>query len=169
MGGGGIFVNLWNNVLAISVLMYAVLYYGCWLAYRNAKRIHSPFEVYIVLGFLCISIVYPCWQLLGQSWAGKWRLEQNSELCIIFEYNFYYTGLSYLIHKSVIFGIKCVNSSILFLESCEISEVIANYSRPEVFCKKDVLNNFAKFTGKHLCLCLFFDKVAGLTCVGVSL
>ena len=24
-------------------------------------------------------------------------------------------------------------------------------SRPEVFCKKSVLRNFAKFTGKHLC------------------
>ena len=24
-------------------------------------------------------------------------------------------------------------------------------SRPEVFCKKDVLRNFAKFTGKHPC------------------
>ena len=23
-------------------------------------------------------------------------------------------------------------------------------SRPDVFCKKDVLRNFAKFTGKHL-------------------
>ena len=23
---------------------------------------------------------------------------------------------------------------------------------PEVFCKKDVLRNFAKFTGKHPCL-----------------
>ena len=155
--------------MAISVLLHVVLYYGCWLAYRNAKRTHSPFEVHIVLGFLCISIVYPCRQLLGQSWAGKWRLEQNSDLFIIFEYNFYCTGLSYLIHKSAIFGIKCVNFSILFLESCEISEVITNYSRPEVFCKKDVLNNFAKFTGKHLCLCLFFDKGAGLTYVGVSL
>ena len=29
-------------------------------------------------------------------------------------------------------------------------------SRPEVFCKKDVLRNFAKFTGKHLCQSLFF-------------
>ena len=34
-------------------------------------------------------------------------------------------------------------------------------SRPEVFCKK-VLRNFAKFTGKHLCHSLFFNKVAGL-------
>ena len=32
----------------------------------------------------------------------------------------------------------------------------------EVFCKKGVLRNFAKFTGKHLCQSLFFDKVAGL-------
>ena len=32
---------------------------------------------------------------------------------------------------------------------------------PEVLCKKDVLRNFGKFTGKHLCLRLFFNKVAG--------
>ena len=31
--------------------------------------------------------------------------------------------------------------------------------RPEVFCKKGVLRNFAKFTGKHLYQSLFFDKV----------
>ena len=36
-------------------------------------------------------------------------------------------------------------------------------SRTEVFCKKIVLRNFAKFTGKHLCQGLFFNKVAGLT------
>ena len=35
-------------------------------------------------------------------------------------------------------------------------------SRPEVFCKKGVLRNFAKFTGKYLCQGLFFNKVAGL-------
>ena len=35
-------------------------------------------------------------------------------------------------------------------------------SRPEVFCKKGVLRNFTKFTGKHLCQSLFFNKVAGL-------
>ena len=33
---------------------------------------------------------------------------------------------------------------------------------PEVFYKKGVLRNFAKFTGKHLCQSLFFNKVAGL-------
>ena len=35
-------------------------------------------------------------------------------------------------------------------------------SCPEVFCKKGVLSNFAKFTGKNLCQSLFFNKVAGL-------
>ena len=32
-------------------------------------------------------------------------------------------------------------------------------SRPEVFCKKGVLTNFTKFTGKHLSQSLFFNKV----------
>ena len=31
-----------------------------------------------------------------------------------------------------------------------------------MFCKKGFLENLAKFTGKHLCQCLFFNKVAGL-------
>ena len=35
-------------------------------------------------------------------------------------------------------------------------------SCPEVFYKKGVLKNFAKFIGKHLCQSLFFNKVAGL-------
>ena len=37
---------------------------------------------------------------------------------------------------------------------------IGGSSRPEVFCKKGVLRNFAKFTGKHLYQSLFFNKVA---------
>ena len=34
-------------------------------------------------------------------------------------------------------------------------------SRPDVFCKKGVLRNFGKFTGKHSCQRLYFNKVAG--------
>ena len=34
--------------------------------------------------------------------------------------------------------------------------------RPEVFFKIGVLENFANFTGKHLCQSLFSNKVAGL-------
>ena len=35
-------------------------------------------------------------------------------------------------------------------------------SLQEVFCKKGALKNFAKFTGKHLCQGLLFDRVASL-------
>ena len=35
-------------------------------------------------------------------------------------------------------------------------------SLSDVVGKKGVLKNFAKFTGKHLCQSLFFNKVAGL-------
>ena len=31
----------------------------------------------------------------------------------------------------------------------------------QVFCKKDVLKDFAKFTGKHLFQNLFLNKAAG--------
>ena len=33
---------------------------------------------------------------------------------------------------------------------------------PEVFCKKGVVRNFAKFKVKHLCQSLFFNKVVHL-------
>ena len=35
-------------------------------------------------------------------------------------------------------------------------------SHPAVFCKKGVLRYFTKFTGKHLCQSLYFNKVAGM-------
>ena len=35
-------------------------------------------------------------------------------------------------------------------------------SLSQVFCKKRVLKNFTKFTGKNQCQSLFFDKVANL-------
>ena len=44
--------------------------------------------------------------------------------------------------------------SLLFLVN------LSRSSRPEVFCKKDALRNFTRFTGKHLCQGLFFNKVA---------
>ena len=52
-----------------------------------------------------------------------------------------------------------VSNSIIMLYSIKPES-----SRPEVFCKKGVLRNFAKFTGKSLCQSLSFNKVAGLAC-----
>ena len=41
--------------------------------------------------------------------------------------------------------------------------LIYRSSRPEVFFKKGCLRILVKFTGKHLCQSLFFNKVAGLS------
>ena len=46
--------------------------------------------------------------------------------------------------------------------SLSFNYLIFRSSRPYVFCKNGVLRNFAKFTGKHLCQSLYFNKVAGL-------
>ena len=46
-------------------------------------------------------------------------------------------------------------------EYIHVSRAYIRSSRPEVFCKKVLLRNFVKFTGKHLCQSLFFNKVAG--------
>ena len=39
---------------------------------------------------------------------------------------------------------------------------MATSSPPGVFCKKGVLRNLAKFTGKHQCQSLYLHKVADL-------
>ena len=43
-----------------------------------------------------------------------------------------------------------------------MAELCLFFKRPEMFCKESVLRNFTKFTGKHLCQSLFFNKVASL-------
>ena len=57
------------------------------------------------------------------------------------------------------------NSKCLLLnDKCHTRYCLVCYksSHREVFCKKVVLRNFAKLTGKHLCQRLFFNKIAGL-------
>ena len=44
----------------------------------------------------------------------------------------------------------------------ETKKTSGRRSRSEVFCKKSFLKNFTKFSGKHLCQSLFFNKVADL-------
>ena len=62
------------------------------------------------------------------------------------------------------FYIKVISISSSSLDNCFSQatghETITNRSsRPEVFCEKDVLRNFVKFTGRHLCQSLFLNKV----------
>ena len=55
-----------------------------------------------------------------------------------------------------------INSSSEAAIRIHFSISLFSSSRPEVFCKKGVLRSFAKFTGKHLCQSLFFNKVSSL-------
>ena len=48
---------------------------------------------------------------------------------------------------------------IVFQVSLNFEPAKDRSSRPEVFCKKCVLRNFAKFAEKHLCQSLFFNQV----------
>ena len=70
---------------------------------------------------------------------------------------------------NITFPLSCVSNSAmfpfmfykLFNANSTVFLFFFRSSRPEVFCKKGVLRNFAKFIVKHLCHSLFFDKVAG--------
>ena len=46
----------------------------------------------------------------------------------------------------------------------KIAVLLNHKQSPRVLCKKGVLRNFAKFTGKNLSQSLFFNKVAGVAC-----
>ena len=56
----------------------------------------------------------------------------------------------------------------LFKGPCQEKKILrTKINRPEVFCKKDVLKNIVKFTGKHPLWSLFFNKVAGLKLISL--
>ena len=69
---------------------------------------------------------------------------------------------SYRTVSSAILGNIFRVSHILQLISRAFRRVKYRSSTPEVFCKEGTLRNFAKFTIKHLCHSLFFNKVAGV-------
>ena len=59
----------------------------------------------------------------------------------------------------------CHTTNVVYISDTKSKEYKAGRyrsSRPEVFSKKGVLRYFTKFTGKHLCQSVFFNKVAGL-------
>ena len=72
---------------------------------------------------------------------------------------------SRVIDLDFLFLFLCLTySSSSLSDSDDGSESLLSHRKqpPGVFCRKGVLRNFTKFTGKHLCQSLFFDKVASL-------
>ena len=66
-------------------------------------------------------------------------------------------GLLARLESCIVFATKIANTKTrVFLFTMSRS------SRAEGFCKKGVLRNFTKFTGKYLCQSLFVNKVPGL-------
>ena len=83
--------------------------------------------------------------------------------CIIWNRKLYF--LTYTDLKKLVFfensSIPLVQKLCIQILNIRMSSDVGS-SRPETFCKKRVLRNFTKFTGKHLCHSLFFNKAVGL-------
>ena len=58
---------------------------------------------------------------------------------------------------------KCLNGRFYSREAIDFYPVLRQKRSPDVFYKKGVLKNFAKFTRKHQCHSLFLIKVACLS------
>ena len=72
-----------------------------------------------------------------------------------------YKVLIFFVSVSIRQAIDCRRSELVTYISC-CCLLAYRSSHPEEFCKKGILRNFAKFTGKNLSQSLFFNKVAGL-------
>ena len=78
--------------------------------------------------------------------------ESNEEKCTAFQS----MAWSLIVYKNTIKNCSTTLQAFFFL-----SFSLHHKQPPKMFCKKGVLRNFAKFTGKHLYQRLFFNKVAG--------
>ena len=113
------------------------------------------FYVHLFLLFIC----YPNWMLtsdLTLSWRRpiSYRNQSIDLLCKSMDWFLYDIGLRH----------ERVKRPSLYSQRRSIDDFVKwqlQKQSPEVFCKSDVLKNFAKFTGKRLCQSLFFNKVAG--------
>ena len=106
----------------------------------------------------------------------------SCQFCDIFKSTFFYethpVAASLKMKKVILKNTLALNQTLKikntlgkYLEQL-INKVVANYVKAYLMSgwitvkrctvRKGVLRNFAKFTGKHLCQILFFNKVAGL-------
>ena len=73
-----------------------------------------------------------------------------------------FKGKAFVLHLicKIRTNLSCLHLEKAFLDTlCKKLLYRSSHRRSSV--RKDVLRNFAKFTGKHMCQSLFFNKVAG--------
>ena len=96
----------------------------------------------------------------------KWRLNARKRVCERVFFVNLQVGISRLHYnltssQTVIRDFKYILSKCL-KSTCEIHfYCMCRNSHQRCSVRKGVLKNFVKFTGKHLCFSLFFNKVAG--------
>ena len=104
----------------------------------------------------CIYLLHASFQHQPKVYWIKYHLFEGAHLIV----------LSLLLFIFVFVFISALFCFIFDFDSiCKIKDLFGHLfrsSRPEVFLKKDVLRNFTKFIGKHLCQSPFINKVAGL-------
>ena len=89
--------------------------------------------------------------------------QNNLSLELLWRLLFLVNSCFYTETNNKCFNIPKTASVFLVVKNRACQSCLSNLngsSRTEVFCKKFILGNFGKFTGKHLCQSLFFNKVA---------
>ena len=83
--------------------------------------------------------------------------------------HFFAVIVLFVINEALLFGYSLSNVDQLYaIFSSVIRTKQSRTSRTELFCKKSVLQNYAKITGKHLCQSLLFNKVVSSACNSVK-
>ena len=107
--------------------------------------------------FLAKTSPWDFYEITREEYMNK---SDNDKKSLIFSFFNHMMSGKILLFVSLLFGV----CSLFLLVHEHIKEYIkfVRSSRQEVFCKKGVLRNVTKFTGKQLFQSLFFNKVAGL-------
>ena len=133
-----------------TILIFALSFF-----YRGCMQFYDLSEnamVYIV----CRKITCSAKTSLWRTWYTNTNNIPSSALVIL--YKMIQTRRSFLKIVLQYFYKDCYFQS--SLKNIEHPWYHVRSSRLEVFYKKGALRNLAKFTGKHLCQSLFFNKVA---------
>ena len=159
-------------VFNFSSYLYSVLSY---LYSVNLLYIHSVLSNLHSVNYIQSSYIYsvPSYLYLVSLYIFSLILHVFSRILFIYIQSSNIHSVKLYIFSPILYYMYSVSSYIFSLILFMFSQLICIHSyliciqfrrsRPEVFCKKGVLRNFAKFTGKHLCQGLFLNRVAGLS------